>query len=327
MAPDYNETQLPLNLMSGLEELKTTAFLIIKDDTLVYEKYWEEYDTSSISGSFSMAKSFISTLIGVALFEGKIKSVDEPVGNYLTTFKDGAKKKITLKHLLMMSSGLNWDESYSGAFSITTEAYYGTDLEALIARLEVEEIPGKHFTYRSGDTQILSFVLEAATGMSVSQYAQEKLWEPMGFEKDALWSLDHQDGHEKAFCCINTSAREFARLGKLYLHKGKWNEKRIISEDYYVASVTPNEYLNDNCDYYGYQWWIYDDSEDDFIFYARGILGQFIVVIPSRNIVMVRLGHERGDKTGNHHYILKDMIEGIDELYPKESVLNESSIF
>ncbi|HVD97529.1 MAG TPA: serine hydrolase [Cytophagaceae bacterium] len=311
----YNQTDISDTLRKNLVALESVALLIIKNDSLVYEEYWDGYGENSFSNSFSMAKSYVSTLVGAALQEGKIKSIDQPIGYFLPEFKEGDKQKITIRHLLMMSSGLNWVEGYSSPFSPTTEAYYGTDLKKLMSGLKPIEEPGKIFRYKSGDTQILSFVLEQATGKALSDYAHEKLWEPLGCENDALWSLDKKDGYEKAYCCVNSNARDFARLGKLYLDSGKWNGQILIPQEYVLASIRPNHLPDGDLDmkpseFYGYQWWTIPQYQGHDIFYARGILGQYIIVIPDQRKIVVRLGKQRGPSVGKHY---KEALLLIDE--------------
>jgi CubicO group peptidase (beta-lactamase class C family) len=300
----YNTHAIPDSLEKTLAAYESTAFVVVKNDSLLVEKYYDNYSDTTHSGSFSVAKSFVGTLIGIALDKGYIKSLDEPVGNYLPEFKQDGKEKITIRHCLMMSSGLNWDEAYASAFSITTEAYYGSDLKGTINRLKATEEPGKAFSYKSGDTQVLSLVLEKATGKSTTAFMQDELWRKIGAEHDAWWSLDDKDGEEKAYCCIYATARDFARLGKLYLHEGQWGDQRILSQSFIQQATTANglmdaETLQAN-EVYGLQWWIYPNAQHKKVFYARGILGQYIIVIPEKNLVMVRLGHKRGEKIGNH---------------------------
>jgi CubicO group peptidase (beta-lactamase class C family) len=293
----YNKIDSPDTLNELLEELKTVAVLVIKNDSLVYEKYWDGYSDSSLSNSFSIAKSITSLLIGSAIKEGKIKSVEEPVGNYLPEFNEGLAADLKIKHLLTMSSGSNWDESYANPLSITTESYYGTDLYKTATGVKIVKKPGTYHTYKSGDTELLGLIVEKATGRSLSDYASEKLWQPLGAEQLALWSTDKEKGNEKAFCCFNSNARDFARLGQLMLDSGKWKGNVIIDSAYYVQSITACNIPDEEglpCNYYGYQWWIRPAFPG--VFYARGILGQYIIVIPSKKIVLVRLGHKRSDK-------------------------------
>ncbi|HSZ24971.1 MAG TPA: serine hydrolase [Cytophagaceae bacterium] len=306
VSSNYNKKDISPVLRKYLDSIETVALLIVKNDSIQYEKYWDNYSDSSYSNSFSMAKSYISALVGAALKEGKIKSIDQPVCDYLPEFCEGEKKQITIRHLLMMSSGLNWEEGYSSPFSPTTEAYYGTDLKKLMAGLKPSEEPGKIFRYKSGDTQILSFVLEKATGKFVSDYAQENLWEPLGCERDAIWSLDKDNGYEKAYCCINSNVRDFAKFGKLYLDSGRFEGKTIIPQEYLLNSIQPNLLPDGDLDmkksnFYGYQWWIIPDYKGHFVFYARGILGQYIIVVPDQKMIIVRLGKKRGERIGKHY--------------------------
>ncbi len=311
----YNKVPLPDTLDRTLKELETVAFLVIKKDSILFENYADQYDPKTISNSFSMAKSVISMLVGVAIGEGKIKSVDQHVGDFLPEFTSNGKEKLTIRHLLTMSSGLDWVEGYSSPLSPTTQAYYGSDLKGQILSLGMKETPGKIYRYQSCDTQILAFVLEKATGKKVADYADEKIWNPIGAETDAEWSTDKKDGDEKAYCCFFSNARDFARLGKLYLNKGAWNGQQIIPADYVEASLKPSSYLIDEdtntpVDFYGYQWWLLPNYKGHNIFYARGILGQYVIMIPDKNIILVRLGKKRGEKVADHH--LREVFQMVD---------------
>ncbi len=288
---DYNKIPFPDSVSGLLESLGTVGVLMIKNDSVVFEKYWDGYSDTSKSGSFSMAKSITSLLIGVALKEGKIGSLQDPVSKYLPEFAEGEKAKIKIVDLLTMSSGSDWNESYMNLFSVTSEAYYGSDVYKTATGVKSVVAPGSLHKYKSGDTQLLGLILQKATGETLSAYASEKLWQPIGAEHPALWSTDAEGGNEKAYCCFNSNTRDFARIGKLMLDSGKWNGTPIIDSSYYVNSIKPCGITTEKgkpCDYYGYQWWI--DPENPEIFYARGILGQYIIVIPSQKIIIVRLG-------------------------------------
>ena len=294
---EYRKHAMPQYLKDTLEKYNSVAFVIIKNDSLFFEKYWESYSDSSISNSFSMAKSIVGILIGIANEEGKIKSLDEPIGNYISEFKEGEKYKITIRHLLMMSSGLDWDEAYGSPLSVTTEAYYGTDLYKIAVNQKAINPPGKNFIYQSGNTELLGIILEKATGKSLSEYASEKLWKPLHAMHIAEWSLDKENGREKSYCCFYSNARDFARFGSLYLHDGNMFGKQIVSADYVKTSTTLTPLSDEgkpNEDY-GYHWWI-TKYNDHHIFYMRGILGQYVVVIPDLQLIFVRLGHRRSDK-------------------------------
>ncbi len=297
---DYNKQPLNPELKNTLEMYESVAFLVVKNDSIRSEFYWDGYGSNSFSNSFSVAKSIVSILVGIAIDEGKIKNPDQPVCDFLPDFCDGENKQLTIRHLLMMSSGLNWDESYTSLFGPTTKAYYGTDLYEQMTSLDVVTAAGKQLNYMSSNTQLLAFILEKATGTTLSEYASEKLWKPIGAEMDAQWSLDHTEGHEKAYCCFYSNARDFARIGKLYLQKGQWNGKQIVSSEYVNQSIAPAPVSDNNAanTIYGYQWWLTEHSGYK-VFYARGILGQYIFVIPDLNIVMVRLGHKRGEKSAD----------------------------
>lgn len=296
-AAGYNNTPLPPGLKTMLEDLETVALLAVKNDSIIFEKYWDGYSDSSLSGSFSIAKSITGLLVGAALKEGAIKSLQEPVGNYLFAFKSGEKAAVKIIDLLTMSSGSNWDESYGNPLSVTTEAYYGHDCNKTAAGVSIVHTPGTLHAYKSGDTELLAMILQKATSKSLSAYASEKLWQPIGAEHAALWSTDHIGGIEKAYCCFNANARDFARIGQLMLDSGRWKGNEIIPVDYFRQSVKPcmiPDVTGKPCNYYGYQWWIIPSRQE--IFYARGILGQYIIVIPSKKTVLVRLGKKRSEE-------------------------------
>jgi CubicO group peptidase (beta-lactamase class C family) len=302
----YNRGNISPERMIDFKKYETVAYLVIQDTAIVYEEYWDGYGEQSLSNSFSAAKSIVSLLAGIARDEGKISDFNRSVADYYLPYADNDRKKITIRDVLTMSSGLNWDEAYSTPFSITTKAYYGDDIEPLIDGLQLVEKPGVRFRYQSGTTQLLSFIVANATGKSISEYASEKLWTPTGAEHDALWSLDRRNGLEKAYCCFNSNARDFARIGQLILNKGKWNGTQVVSEEFIREATSPatwlkNEDTEEMVDFYGYQWWRLNRHGKDVI-YARGILGQYIFVIPENNMVIVRLGHKRSDvKTAGNY--------------------------
>ncbi len=275
-----------------LKDNNTVAFLIIKDDTIQYEKYWDKYDAASIVPSFSMAKSITSILIGCAIDDKLIQSVNEPITNYIPELKQNGFEKITIEHLLQMTSGLKFNESYYNPFGDAATFYYGTNLRKAISKMKLKSEPGKQFDYVSGNTQILGLVLERALkNKTISAYLEEKLWKPLEMEYDASWSLDNKNnGLEKTFCCINARARDFAKIGRLYLNKGKWNNKQIVSEQW-VAQSTKMDTTNGSAWYYQYQWWLPTKTGD---FMAEGILGQYIYVNPNKKLIVVRLGKNEG---------------------------------
>ncbi len=301
VAHDYNQVPLTKKLSGELEAHGSVAFLVIRNDSVVHEQYWDGYDGSSLSNSFSMAKSFISALIGIAMAEGKINSLDDAVADYLPGFDHDDNRKLTIRHLLTMSSALDWDEQYASLFSQTTEAYYGKRLGKQMMRLKVTGDPGKAYDYMSCNTQLLGLVLRKATGTKISHYATEKLWTPMQASHDARWSLGRKRGIEKAYCCLYSNARDFARIGKLYLDSGRWNGRQLVPEEYVLASLRPAPLLDKGQPnkIYGYHWWL-DNIDGHPIFYARGILGQYVIALPEEDLIIVRLGkkrHQAGDGT------------------------------
>lgn len=314
LAKDYNKKPLTPTLDKLLKDYRAAAFLVIKNDSIKYEKYWDGYADTTHSNSFSVAKSIISLLTGIAIEEGKIKSIDQPVSDFLPDFKEGDKAKITVRHLLTMSSGLDFMESYSSPFNYTTESYYGTDLRKMIGKLKVIEEPGSVYRYKSGDTQIMQMVLKAATGKEISEYASEKLWKKIGASADAYWSLDKKGGDEKAYCCIYSTARDLARIGELYLHKGNFQGQQIISPGWVDSSVAAHDLEGDDgkqYPIYGYSWWLMKRKGNN-IFYASGLHGQYIICIPEKHIIIIRLGHDRPSARVYGHRI--DVITYIDEV-------------
>lgn len=299
VADKYNSYNFSSDQLNYFDSYKTVAYLVIRDTILLSETYWGGYDKDSYSNSFSASKSIVSMLIGCAIQDGFIKSIDQPVSDFIPEYKVGDRSRLTLRNLLTMSSNLSWDESYSSLFSITTQAYYGNDIKRIIFNLHLQGEPGKYFDYKGSDPQLLALIIEAVTGMKLSEYASERIWKPIGAEHDALWSLDKKDGTEKASCCFNSNARDFARIGQLMLNGGKWNGLQIIPEWYVKEATKPvseliDKELNHKNQRYGYQWWCMNYKNFN-IFYARGILGQYIFVIPELNAVIVRLGHKRND--------------------------------
>lgn len=283
-----------------IEKYQTLAYLIIKNNKVIYEEYWQGYSSNSYTNSWSMAKSILSILTGVAIKEGKIKSVEQNVSDFLPEYKGTGLK---IKHLLTMSSGINFKEQYINPYGYAAKALYGNDLIKLNKKYKVNNIPGKYFSYLSGNSQLISFVLKKATGKSVSEYASEKLWKRIGAEHPAYWSLDHKGGNEKGFCCFHSNARDFAKIGQLMLQHGIWGNDTILSQDYYKQSISlaPTMQIDGKPnDLYGYQWWIIKYRGLD-IFYARGIDGQYIIDIPAKNAVIVRLGRKRNDTKKNGH--------------------------
>ena len=305
-APDVENKQIPREFEADFAKYKTVGFVVVQHNRIIFEQYWKNYSPLSLSNSFSMAKSVISLLIGCAIDDGKIKSVEQPVSDFLPQWTSYDGKVLTIKDLLTMSAGVEWDESYSSLFSKTTQAYYGNDLWKLTLTEKLIEKPGVRFNYQSGVTQMLAFIVQKATGKNIADYASEKLWTPIQAEEDAQWSLDHKGGMEKAYCCLNSNARDFARLGQLILNKGMWNGFQVVDSNYIKEATTPATWLKYTpetklgetkvssvpCTFYGYQFWI-ANYRGVKISYMRGMLGQYIIAIPALDAVIVRLGKQK----------------------------------
>lgn len=288
--------------------LGTVAFLIIKNDSIWYEKYAEDYGPNSKTNSFSMAKSIISALLGKAIQEGYIKSLDQPIGDF---YPEYASAKTTVGDLASMASGLDWDESYKSPFSVTARAYYDDDLAETILDQKVIEIPGNQFKYLSGNTQLLGMVIQKATNQKLADYLSTSFWKPMGMEQSAIWQLDDDKNQlAKAYCCIASNARDFARFGKLYKDFGQWNGEQLLDSSFIAKSIKPR-FENDT--EYGYGFWL-SDHKNKTIFAMRGILGQYVITIPEDNLIIVRLGHQRAAFSGEKPFT-QDFYDYIDEAY------------
>jgi CubicO group peptidase (beta-lactamase class C family) len=304
-AAGYNTLSIAPEYLPQFERYGTVAFVVIKDGKLLFESYWEDYSPQSLSNSFSMAKSIVSLAIGCAVDDGFITSIDQPVSDFFPEFGAFDGTPLTLRHLLTMSAGMDFTEAYSSPFSPTTKLYYGNDLHAITFGMKQIETPGVNFIYQSGVTQLLAFIVEKVTGENLSHYVSRKLWTPMHAEENALWSLDKAGGMEKAYCCFNTNARDFARFGQLILNGGRWDGQPLISEAYIRQAVTPDTTLTDVLHkevnrQYGLQFWhlTFDGLS---IAYMRGLQGQYVFAVPEKNAVIVRLGHKRGASTPRHY--------------------------
>lgn len=296
--PDSAQLQLKpkikgrsLTLEQFMQRTGTVALLVIKNDTLVLERYQHPKGEAVIVPSFSVAKSFTSALVGIALAEGHIKNVQQSIRDYVPELPQEPFQAITIEHLLEMRSGLQFNESYVNPFGHVATSYYGTHLKQLTKNLKAKQAPDKSFDYISINTQLLGWAVENATGKKLADYLEEKIWQPLGMEYDASWSLDsrrHQT--EKAFCCINARARDFAKFGRLYLQGGQWDGTQVVPQDWVERSTDFSLGRNRG---YRYQWWRRGDaySKD---FFAQGILGQYIYVNPEENLIAVRLGRRYG---------------------------------
>jgi CubicO group peptidase (beta-lactamase class C family) len=299
------------SLEAFLQRTGTVAFLVIRHDTLLYEQYFKGYEAASVVPSFSVAKSFVATLVGMAIADGAIGSVQDPIRRYVPELDSARFQHITLEHLLNMRSGLAFRESdYWNPFGDATQLYYGRHLLQYVRRLRVRRPPNQRFTYQSINTELLGLAVARATGRPLAQYLQEKIWQPLGMEFAASWSLDRPGGTEKAFCCLNARARDFAKLGRLYLRHGEWQGQQLVPRRWIELAATDSAERAKNNFRYSYHWRHRVDYRPvtppetatdkrgvpvpipDF--FAEGILGQFVYVYPGSDFIVVRLGKRAG---------------------------------
>jgi CubicO group peptidase (beta-lactamase class C family) len=305
---DYNKVKETEVLSTSNKDWGTIAFVIIKNDSIWFENYYDGFNENSKTNSFSMAKSITSAMLGKAIMDGHIKSLDQPISDFYPKYKYA---KTTVGDLASMASGLDWVESYTSPFSVTARSNYDDDLAEVILNQEITETPGVAYKYLSGSTALLGMIIQKATEKPLANYLSENFWKPMGATNDALWQLDDDDNKlAKAFCCISSNAKDFARFGKLYKDYGKWNGQQLLDSTFVVKSVTPR--FNESPEY-GYGWWLKEQNEKSF-FMMRGHLGQYVIVQPEDNVIIVRLGHQKSSDEGEPTFT-KDISVYIDEAY------------
>jgi len=274
-----------------LEQTDTIGFLVVKEDTLLYENYFNGYNHDSTVTSFSIAKSFVSALVGIAITEGYINSVEDPITKYVPELlkKDPRYQNITLRHLLTMSSGIHYEE-YSMPWSDDAATYYAPDLRAVAISSPIMGEPGQEFHYNNFHPLLLGLVLERTTGRQVSKYLEEKIWEPLGMEALGSWSLDsEQSGFEKMESGINGRAIDFAKFGRLFLNEGNWNGVQLVPVEW-VDESTRLDTATDPAPQYQYSWWVNAEFIGKHHYYAAGKHGQYIYIVPEQNMIFVRFG-------------------------------------
>ena len=318
--PRINNITLPSNFVYKKSEFDTKkyidssytqGFLFIQNDTIQYENYWrgQQEDTKHIS--WSMAKSYVSALFGIAIEEGYIKSINQTVDEYLPELKGSGYDNVKIKDVLQMSLGVKFNEDYSDPKSDINRYWegfvFGGSQDEFAATLENERPPGTYNKYVSIDTHVLGMIIVKATGKSIAEYLEEKIWKPIGNEYDAYWLADGY-GMEQANGGLNASLRDFAKLGRLYLNKGNWEGKQIVPTKWIEQSTSiTEEYLmpqSENSESkgigYGYQWWIPDGTEGEFM--AIGVFNQHIYVNPTTNTIIVKNSANKNYYDGNNPY-------------------------
>ena len=282
----YNTLKLSPALTKDLTDSKTAAFVVIKNGKLLHEQYWDQSAATTKTNSFSMAKGITSLLLGAAIQDGKISSEYELYSTFYNNYsKVPYGDKLTLKDLVTMEAGLDWDENYKNPFKPNAKAYYGNSLAEAVFLRGFKDTPGKTFEYQSGATQLLGFALRKATNIPLADFASIRLWKPLGMEQDAYWTVDN-NGMEKTFCCVHSNARDFAKLGQLMLNDGKVDSLQVISKSYIDKMRTPTAHSKGA---YSYGLWINNEVKNKH-YYFLGLLGQYIIMVPDQQLVIVRTG-------------------------------------
>lgn len=305
--------EMPIeNLDMFLKNNGTTSFIVIKDDNILYEKYFNGYQRDSVCTSFSVAKSFDSTLIGLAIEDGYIKSLDEPIVNYLPELNRDGLGSITIRNLIMMSSGIHYVETHMpwGDDALT---YYYPDLRKLASGVRMDGIPGQYFWYDDYHPILEGMILERVTHQHVADYLQNKIWSRIGTESPASWSMDSdQTDFEKMSVGINARTIDFAKFGRLFLKKGDWEGTHVVPAKWVIEATTmSDDARSDNHTYYSlydasmtfqshtvyykYHWWGLDHGNGAYDYFAAGNFGQYIYISPSKSLIIVRNGSSYGN--------------------------------
>jgi len=270
-----------------MADQRSAGIVILQDGKIRFERYGLDFDAEGRWTSFSVAKSFTSTLVGAAIQDGFIKSLDDTVSRYIPDLRGSAYDAVTIRQLLTMSSGVRWNEDYedpnADVAQFNKEKPEG-DMDATVSymrRLPRAHPAGTVWQYNTGETNLIGVLVSSATGKSLSEYLQEKIWHPAGMEAEATWLLGGT-GHEIAGCCIQAATRDFARMGLLVLANGKVGDRQLVPETWFAEATTKRTEIGEPGRGYGYQWWTYDDGAVA----ARGIFGQGIFIDPARRLVI-----------------------------------------
>ncbi len=269
------------------KKMGTAAYLVIHNDTIVGEKYYEGYSINSSTNSFSMAKTFVSLMMAKALEQDYIKSLEDKVTDYIPELKGEFADDVRIIDLAAMTSGLKWDEGTSNPFSPVAKQYFYEDVVKLMLDQPFIDPPGKTYHYSSGNTQILSMLIEKATGLKTNEYFEQEFWSKINPDNDAYWQIDSRESRNvKSFCCFHSNARDFSRLGKLYINNGNWNGNQIVDSMFIQKSTEP---FLDNFNEYGIGVWL-SNYKDLKISLMSGHQGQYVIMIPEKKLIITRLG-------------------------------------
>ncbi len=284
-----------------LQRVVGTGLLVIKNDRIVHERYMNGGTAESNFTSWSVAKSFVSTLVGMALGDGLIQSLDDPISDYVPELKGSGYDGVPIRHVLQMSSGIDFDEIYGSRVSDIQQFFwkvfiFGQRADEVMSQYQSGGPSGEVHHYISIDTQALGMLVTRVYNQPLADLLSERIWQPLGMEADAFWSIDEDsaDGMEIAFCCINARLRDFAKLGRLYLQQGVWDGLQLLPIGWVEEATTPGgphlepgaSPYNYGPRGYGYQWWVPKDHDREY--FASGIWGQFIYVSEPDNLIIAR---------------------------------------
>ena len=274
------------------KKMRTAAYIVIQNDTIIGEKYYKDYSVNSTTNSFSMAKTPVSLMMAKAFEQGYINSLEDKVIDYIPGLKGEFANEVKIIDLAAMTSGIDWDEGTSNPFSPVAKQYFYEDLDKLMLDQKFIDEPSKNYKYSSANTQILSMVIEKATGMKTKDYFEKEFWFKINPDNDAYWQIDSKEsGNVKSFCCLHSNARDFSRLGKLYIDNGSWNGSQIIDSTIIQKSTKP--FLDDFKDY-GIGVWL-SDYKNLKISLMSGHQGQYVIMIPEKKLIITRLGERDVD--------------------------------
>jgi len=291
-------------LSEELEHYKTDGLIVLHNGNLLYENYWNNNSATSKHIAFSVTKSFVSALVGIALDEGLIDNIEDPITKYLPDFKGTGYEGVRIKDILQMSSGVDFNEDYADPKSDINRfgraTARGSSFRDFAKSLERGREPGTYHHYVSIDTQVLGFLLAEVTGMPLKEYLYKKIWNKIGMEDDAFFIVDN-NGVEMALGGLNATLRDYAKFGELYLNRGKWNGEQVVPASWVDASHTtdgphlkPGESeLSSSPWGYGLQWWVPGFPDTDYT--ASGVYNQYIYIDPLTNVVIAKT-------SSNHRY-------------------------
>ena len=307
---DYEVDGSTFSFANFLKDRQLRGLLVWKDGHVVFEHYHPEHNAETRWVSFSVSKSVTSMLIGAAIQDGFIKSVDEPVVNYVSRFKGTGYEGASIKDVLQMASGLAWDETYSDPESDVSKAgsAIGVELVNYLAGKERVAEPGETFNYNTGETNLVGEILRSAIGNNAATYLTHKIWTPFGMGGDAHWLLGSQGGGETGGCCISATLRDYARIGIFALNNGQLADgTQVLPESWMADSTSPSK----GYEGYGYLWWIGADDK----FSARGIYGQNIHINPNSRVIVVTHSNAEAAVQTQYHEHLDAVIAALDKKF------------